>query len=409
MKWFRQYAGFDSSLGTTIFPNFLIRAFVGNSQWGWLPHVEIDHRTGVLTLGAEIRFHRSTHWGKISFAENLPPNFDPNFHFYEYNGEKNILSLYGHELYRVNDDLTVMTDLQFIYNRYSIKNEKFLDNTFSVPYYFLNPRVGINDNFNQYWNGYVSVAYTSHEPTLRNLYAAEDAYLGATPQFVVTGTTGGTVHYNFSQPLAKPERLLDIELGTSYTTSSVHASADMYWMEFTDELVENGQLDIFGQAVTGNAQRTRHIGFEFDGMTALNNALTISGNFTLSHNRLIHYSTVNGSSIISLDGNPIAGFPDFLANVRLTYHNDVVTGSLITKYVGPFYTDNFKSEANKNNDYTVFNIELLYRLPRIINSEFILRAEIRNLFDRLYFANGIGNSFYPAAERNYLLGITANL
>jgi len=168
-------------------------------------------------------------------------------------------------------------------------------------------------------------------------------------------------------------------------------------------------LDIFGQPVTGNAPRTRHIGFEFDGIAAMNSAWTISGNFTLSHNQLIHYSAVNGDSIISLDGNPIVGFPDFLANVRLTYHADAFTGSLITKYVGAFYTDNFKNEENKNDAYTVFNMEMLYRLPRVFDSEFTLRGEVRNLFDRLYFANGDGNAFYPAAERNYLIGITANL
>jgi len=389
--------------------NTLVRAFVGNTQWGWLPHVDIDHENGLLTLGAEMRFHRSIHWGKISYAENLPPNFDPDYEFYSYNGEKDMLSLYGHELYHVNGDLTLMTDLQFAYNRYGLTNEKYLGNTFSIPYYFLNPRIGINDNINDEWNGYVSIAYTSHEPTLLNLYPAESAYFGATPQFVVTDTSGGKVRYDFSQPLAKPERLLDFELGTSYTTSSVHFSADVYWMEFTDELVDNGQLDIFGQPVTGNAPRTRHIGFEFDGIAAMNSAWTISGNFTLSHNQLIHYSAVNGDSIISLDGNPIVGFPDFLANVRLTYHADAFTGSLITKYVGAFYTDNFKNEENKNDAYTVFNMEMLYRLPRVFDSEFTLRGEVRNLFDRLYFANGDGNAFYPAAERNYLIGITANL
>ena len=86
--------GFPASANPS---NILVRAFVGNKQWGWLPRLEINHGTGVLTLGAELRFHRSLHWGKIAYAENLPMNYDPDYRFYEYNGGKNIISLYGHE------------------------------------------------------------------------------------------------------------------------------------------------------------------------------------------------------------------------------------------------------------------------------------------------------------------------
>ena len=35
------------------------------------------------------------------------------------------------------------------------------------------------------------------------------------------------------------------------------------------------------------------------------------------------------------------------------------------------------------------------------------RAEARNIFNRLYFQSGEGDAFFPAAERNYLLGVTA--
>ncbi|HUL44325.1 MAG TPA: TonB-dependent receptor [Bacteroidota bacterium] len=387
--------------------NTLVRAFVGNSQWGWLPHVDIDHISGILTLGAEIRFHRSTHWGKISYAEDLPPNFDPDYHFYEYNGEKDMISVYGHESYHLQENLNLMTDLQFVYDRYGIKNEKYLGNTFSLPYYFLNPRVGINDNISREWNGYVSVAYTSHEPRLRNLYAAEDSYFGATPQFV--DTSAGLKHYDFTQPLKKPEQLLDLEIGAAYSTSSFHGTADVYWMEFTDELIENGQLDIFGEPITDNAERTRHIGVEIDGTALLDKNFSISGNITASVNRLVHYTTLNDTTPITLDGNPVAGFPDWLGNLRLTYHDDAVTASILAKYVGAFYTDNYNNPLNRNDAYTVLNLEFLYRLPAFDGYDLTVRGDIQNLLNNLYFAEGQGNVFYPAAERNFLFGLTLHI
>lgn len=388
--------------------NELVRAFVGNKQWGWLPRIELEHTDGTLTLGAELRIHRSTHWGKVQFAEGLPPNFDPEYHFYEYNGAKDIFSLYAHEIYRLHDDLTLMADLQLIRNRYGIANEKYLQNEFSLSYLFVNPRVGLNYNVNDEWNAYVSLALTSREPRLRNLYAAEDSYFGATPQFKAD-TTGSVVRFDFSEPLATPERLFDVEVGTSYRTPDIRFTANVFWMEFSDELVKSGQVDIFGQPVTGNAERTRHVGIEIDGSVMLNEMFSMSGNVSLSRNRLVQYSVISGGNRVDLDGNPIAGFPDILGNVRLTYRYGGLTTSVLVKYVGAFYTDNFKNEDNRNDAYSVSNLELLYELPEAFGTLLTLRGEARNLFNTLYFAGGEGASFFPAAERNYVLGITAHL
>ncbi len=394
---------------TTNPTNTLVRAFVGNRQWGWLPRAEIDHGSGTLTAGAEIRFHRSTHWGRISYAAGLPPTLDPDYHFYEYNGQKDILSAYAHELFRLQDDLLLMADLQIVHNRYGIRHEKFLGNSFDVPYTFANPRLGLNYNISDTWNCYVSLAYTSREPVLRNLYAAEDAYFGATPQFKAD-TSGGNVVYNFSQPLAKPERLLDAEIGARYKTAEVSLSVDAFWMEFADELVKSGQVDIFGQPVTGNAERTRHIGMEVEGAINVAPNVTFSGNFTWSRNRLVRYRVIDDNGVpVTLDGNPIAGFPDVMGNLRCTYRDDRFTGSVAVKYVGSFYTDNFKNALNRNDAYTVANAELLYSVPRVLGVEFAFRAEVRNILNNLYFMNGEGDAFFPAAERNYVFGVTISL
>ena len=397
--------------------NTLVRAFVGNKQWGWLPRVEIDHGSGNLTLGAELRIHRSTHWGKVQFAEGLPENFNPDYHFYEYNGEKDILSVYAHELFKLRDDLTLMADLQLVRNRYGIMNEKYLNTAFSLPYFFANPRVGLNYNIDDCWSSYVSLAYTSREPRLRNLYAAEDSYFGATPQFQAD-IVNGVVRYNFDAPLAKPEHLFDVELGARFRAEEAFLAANVYWMEFTDELVKSGQVDIFGQPVTGNAERTRHYGLEVEGSVAFLHGFQLSGNVAVSKNELVRHAVFVGvmdtSGVTtyvpqSLDGNPIAGFPDVLGNLRFSYSSGDFYGSLLAKYVGSFYTDNFKNDASMNDAYFVMNGDVQYRFPKAFGIELKLRGEVRNIFNRLYFMSGEGNAFFPAAERNYLLGLSVTL
>jgi iron complex outermembrane receptor protein len=390
--------------------NTLIRAFVGNRQAGWLPRVEIGHGKGTLTVGAEIRVHRSVHWGKISYAENLPPDYDPDYRFYEYNGKKDIISFYGHELFNMNEKTTLMADIQLAYNRYSIANEKYLDNSFSVPYFFVNPRIGINLNLNENINIYSSLAYTSREPRLKNLYAAEESFVGATPQFEAD-TSGGRIRYYFDKPLAKPERLLDYEIGIMLRNKRVCFSLDLFWMEFMNELIKSGRVDIFGQPVTGNADRTRHLGIEMEGELIICQGLAVSGNATVSHNRLVNYSVIENvvDGIVStrrLDGNPIAGSPDYMANLRLAQSGNDWKVFADAKYVGSFYTDNTKNELLKNDAYTVFNIGGIYTFRTGTDVSIIFRGEIRNLFDNLYTMSGEGYEFFPAAERNYILGIS---
>ena len=389
--------------------NALVRAFVGNAQWGWLPRLEIDHGNGDLTVGAELRVHRSTHWGKIEYAEGLPAGFDPDYHFYEYNGGKDIFSVYGHELLRLADDMTLMAEAQLVRNRYLFTNEKYLGNSFSVPYLFLNPRLGLNYNIDEAWNGYISFAYTSHEPQLTNLYEGESSSYGATPQFQAD-TTGGVVKYDFSRPLVRPEQLFDGEFGLRVATTGAEGSATAYWMEFSNELVKSGQVDIFGEPVTGNARRTRHIGIELEGALRITQAFTLSANVTASRNRIIASSYfLSGSPPLVLDGNPIAGFPDLLGNLRLTWRTERVTASVLGKYVGAFHTDNFNDESNTTDAAVVFNGEILYRFPRFAGMDLTLRGELRNIFNTLYLAGGEGNTFFPAAERNLLLGLSVHL
>jgi iron complex outermembrane receptor protein len=385
--------------------NTIVRGYVGNHQWGWLPRVDINHGNGLLTLGAEFRFHRSTHWGRIVYAENLPANFNPDYHFYEYNGVRNIVSLYGNDLYHWTDAMTVEGSVQAVWNSYGLRNEKFLGNTFTVPYFFVNPRFGVNYNVSDATSAHISVAYTSREPTMRDLYAAEDAYFGATPEFAAD-TTGGTVRYDFSRPIAQPEQLFDIELGVRYSSENLLAGLNFYWMGFTNELVKSGRVDIFGQPVTGNAERSRHTGLELDGAVNLLPRVKLSGNATFSSNRLVHYKMVGDDGLMhTLDGNPIAGFPDILGNLRLTYRDSALTGSFVVKYVGPFYTDNFKNAANRNDAYTVCNVELVYHLQVARDVSLDLRGEVRNVFDILYTMSGEGNAFFPAAERNAVFGV----
>jgi iron complex outermembrane receptor protein len=436
--------------------NPLIRAYVHNRHGGWLPRLIWDHGGGTLTVGLEGRIHRSEHWGKLEYAENFPANFDQDYKFYEYFGERDIFSGYIREQYQVTEDILLHLETQLVYHRYNINDETFAeqytsynstdgvvsgnDDLFNINYVFLNPRIGANYNLNENMNTYISMAYTSREPRMANLYNASEGWIGAQPLFRVADTTGGNVVYDFSDPIVEPEKMFNVEMGYSYTDERYHFNANFYWMEYFDELVKSGQVDIFGAPIDGNAERTRHYGIELTGRAVLVNSskygkFDITGNFTYSQNPIIDFDFITNSGVaVSLDGNEIAGFPTTMGNLRASYENSGLFLSIAMQHVGEFRTDNFGdmltedqriidhlrgyydaesdsypySEYYTDNvleAYTIFNADVSYTFENILSMRrFKVHAQVFNLLNTFYAASGNGREFFPGGERNIFIG-----
>lgn len=402
--------------------SLLIRAFVDNTQIGWLPQLTWNTGRSEITAGAELRLHRSLHWGRIQKGDSgLPPavsgrysglNYVGSRRFYQYHGGKDIASTYLHTTHRLNPRLNLMADLQFVHLRYRLNREKFIGTDFSVDYNFLNPRLGLNYNASRFLNFFVNYSRTSREPRLKNLYNADEASTPASwgavvPQF--KRRADGSIDY--SQPLVTPEKLNDYEFGIGIRTHRLKAGVNLYYMDFRDEIIKKGQLDIFGQPVTGNARKTLHKGVELNARVALSRAFTFSGNAMFSDNTLRDYSIFDGSGHrIRLDGNQISGFPNTLANLRLTFRQKGFAASLASQYVGKQYTDNFQNELKSVDAYWVFNGYVSYKMRASSNLPAVtLQFHVRNLFNRLYIAHGEGSDFFPAATRQFFLNAKIDL
>lgn len=429
--------------------NPIIRAFVYNRQGGWIPRLQLKHNYGLLTLGGEARIHRSEHWGKIQYAENLPDNYNPDYKFYSYNGLRNIFSLFVRNEHNLSENLILTAELQSVYHTYAIKNEKagyvytkyvnvkgdtvgFGSKLFDIHYFFVNPRIGVNYNINEESSIYSFIAYTSREPRMKNLYDASFSYIGEKPLFKGFVLQDGSYRYDFTKPIIKPESMLNFELGYTFRDDKYYFNANVYWMEYFDEFVKSGKLDIFGNPIDGNAPRTRHYGIELQGSSIIFNnnygSLDVSGNLTLSNNSIIKYDFLtNHGAVVSLKNNPIAGFPDVIGNLRINYKYGDFYISLLSKYVGEFRTDNFGDMLTNNIDiikhlegdyykdnkvdaYNVYNLDFSYTFNKVLGFNSIeLRGSIYNLFNKLYAASGEGKEFFPAAERNFYIGFRVQI
>ncbi|AFH49457.1 TonB-dependent receptor plug [Ignavibacterium album JCM 16511] len=411
--------GFDTNYVPT---NAIIRAQVENKQYGWIPRLSLSHKNGELILGGELRIHRSNHWGNINYAENLPPNISKDYYYYFYNGAKDIASIYAHESYRLNDQINLLGELQVAYHKYKLYNERYVGNDFSISDIFFNPRLGINYKISDQFNSFISFARVTREPRLKNYYDAAESSAGEVPQFELN--SDGT--YNFSKPLVKPETMNDFEIGFSFSNQFISASTNFYYMIFNDEIVRKGQVDRFGQPITGNVDQTIHSGAELQLTAKITEALDVFGNFTYSNNEIKNGKYfLGGTDFIDLTGNKISGFPDVLANFGIQFKQNNLFLKLSGKYVGKMYSDNFDDNLknylnqfpnfvdysdNINDAYFVMDFYGSYDFKlfdALDNSKIFL--QVNNLFDNLYSAYAIGKEFFPAAERNFIAGIQLGL
>lgn len=405
--------------------NVLIRAMVENKQWGFIPRLQWDHSNGTLVTGLEYRNHRSVHWGGLQYGENLPEGISQSYRYYYYEGGKDIINFFVNENYQLNERINILGELQVAYHKYMIKNEKYLDNEFNIDDVYFNPRVGLNYKFSPSFNSYVSFSRVTREPRLKTYYDAAESSGGAEPQF--QRRSDGS--YDFENPLVKPEVMNSIELGTNYSKDKMNLSLNLYYMQFTDEIVKSGQLDRFGQPVTGNIESTVHTGVEVAGTFKLINHFDITVNGSYSQNYVKSGDTyINyNDEVIKLDltDNEIGGFPSTTFNAILRFYYDKFNLQLFVKYVGEYYSDNYAENLNSYLgtypgmvDYNDNVVESYFVSNVIANYEFELMpvfkkvrlfAQVNNIFDNLYASHAVGKEFFPAAERNYLVGLTLGL
>ncbi len=395
----------------------LFRAFLDQWQLGWLPRLTFTRATGETTLGAEARLHRSLRWGRVQQAEGLPAErvgSDNDVRVYSFRGEKIIASLYASHLVRPAERLAVQGDVQLTWRRYRIFDEAFFGQAFAVPYFFVNPRLGVTLNPERPLSAYASIALAHREPRMKSLYDGEEAGAGFQPQFARRADGS----FDYDRPFVKPEQLIDVELGGAVTQTRYRLAANVFLMDFRDEIVPSGGLDQFGVPRTGNAERTRHVGLEIEAAARLAPGLDLRANATLSRNRLVRFTefvTLADGTVVETrrDGNPIAGFPEQVANAGLTYRLGGLTASLEARFAGKQYIDNSGGrdpDGTRNANLEVDPYALLNASVQYVFSErsalrgLRLALDVNNVLnDRvLLFGNvGFGTpQFFPTAMRH---------
>lgn len=353
------------------------------------------------TLGGAANRYSGDHFGKVLWVKNYIGNLNPNADYYRNEAQKDDANIYARGEYLITPQLTAYGDVQYRHIRYTVEgtNDKYnswtgngmqgldLDERFD----FFNPKVGLNWQPTKHLRIFASVAQAHKEPT-RNNYT--DGYLTEHP---------------------RAERLTDYELGATYTADNWHVGANLYWMDYKDQLVLTGELNEIGEAVSANVPKSYRAGIELQGGFSLPFGLSWEGNLTLSRNRIRDFKeTIYGydddwndlpAAVVDHGDTHIAFSPDIIAGSTLNYTYKGLRTSLHTQFVSEQYMSNADVAAHKLDAYCVSNLDVSYTFsPKSLAKNASIGVTVYNLFNEEYENNGWASSSYqntPDTRVNY--------
>lgn len=354
------------------------------------------------SLGGALNRYDGDHLGKVLWVKNYLGELNPDRNYYFNNSTKNDGNVYLKANYEIVEGLSAYADLQYRHITYKIdgQNDKWNETelqrlAIDEKFDFFNPKAGLSWQINSNHRLYGSFSVAHKEPT-RNNY------------------TDG----KFTE-LPSSERMYDYELGYTFANSWLHLGANLYHMDYKDQLVLTGELNEIGEPVAANVPDSYRMGIELMAGVNLKCGFQWNINATWSRNRIKNFvETIYGyddnwnalpSVQINHGTTRIAFSPDFMLNNHFGYSYKGFEASLQSQYVGKQYMSNMNIEAHRLDAYFVSNLNLAYtfKLPKL--KSVTVGCTIYNLFNEEYENNGWASSDYTntVEHRNSYAGYAA--
>ena len=269
-------------------------------------------------------------------------------------------------------------------------------------YNFFNPRLGLSYIHGPH-RAFLSAAVAHREPTRSDF----------------------TDRYMFSDDgsYPKPERLIDIEAGYTFSSPRVTAGINLYYMLYHNQLVATGMVNDGDDALNTNVERSFRRGVELMVEWRTTKWLTLAASATLSENKILDYvdelkdSPTFGQNLGTMT---ISYSPSVIGSVSAHFHVAGFDALWHTQYVGKQYFTNNEIEALSLDAYCVTNLDLGYTLRTKAEHSVRFGLRVENLFSTLYESNGYGYSYmwdgerydeayyFPQAPINFLANVTIN-
>ncbi|RIJ50442.1 TonB-dependent receptor [Maribellus luteus] len=336
------------------------------------------------TLGGGWNTYDGDHFGNVIWAQYLG-NVAPNYEWYRGNGLKKDFNIYAKFSYQLAKKLNVYTDLQYRNINYKITgiHDDLRDISQEHDYNFFNPKLGIFYQPSDNQKLYASFAVANREPN-------RDNFVDADP--------------NGKQPVH--ETLHDWEIGYNYQSSNFTAGANLYYMNYKDQLVLTGEINDVGGVIMLNVDKSYRAGLELQAGWKILRSLQWNANATFSKNKIKDFSEfvddwdTGEQQAFDLGTTDLAFSPNFTGNSQILFTPaENLSFSLLSNYVGKQYIDNTSNNDRVLDAYFVNNLKIDYRLTTGFFDEIVLHCMVNNLFNEKYESNAWVYSYFLGGER----------
>lgn len=362
------------------------RKAMDNHFGGGIFSVNYKNRYINTTLGGAFNHYSGDHFGNVLWVKNYIGELNANHEYYRNNGKKNDANIYLKAEYSPIKEISIYADLQYRHIDYSIKgyNDKWNSVTddglqkldVDEKFDFFNPKAGISWQIDRHNRMFASFSMANKEPT-RNNYT--DSKLTERP---------------------RAERLMDYELGYTFGNSWLHAGANLYYMDYKDQLILTGELNEIGEPMVTNFPDSYRAGIEAMAGIDLKCGLSWDINATFSRNRIKNFTEVLYDDNtyeewrIEHKETPIAFSPSIIANSILGYKIYGASISLHSQYVSKQYMSNACQEEHILDAYFVNNLYASYTFKLKKIESLTIGLNVYNLFNEKYENNGYAGSGY---------------
>jgi iron complex outermembrane receptor protein len=389
--------------------NLIRRKWLDNDFYGFVGGLHYEGDVIGAVLGGGWNRYEGDHYGNVIWAR-YPGESEIRHRWYDNTGLKNDWNTYLKANWDAGDRLSFFADLQVRGIDYSIEgvDDDLRDISQEHSYFFFNPKAGLNFQLSSTQRAYLFVARANREPNRSN--------------FVDADPTG---------PVPVKETLLDYEAGYTLQGLRYSLNANLYYMDYTDQLVLTGEINDVGSAIMTNVKDSYRLGVELSGSIKPTSWFLWDVNATLSQNKILDYTGYvdNWDYWSDPDSEPyqveeelgttdLSFSPALMFNSKLDFEplKDLHL-SLVSRYVGKQYIDNTSSEERILDPYFINDFRISYAFYPKFMDEIALQFQVSNLFNVEYESNawiyryfyegeeGVIDGFYPQAGAHIMAGV----
>ena len=388
---FKDYLLKDVIVGNdTITTTDMIRQkWLDNDFYGVIYNLKLKKKKWNMNVGGAWNKYDGSHFGKVIWARYFS-NGEKDHRWYDNLGTKTDFNIYGKTNLSLFPAVRLYMDMQV--RRIDYRMEGLDDDQRDLKqkhqYFFFNPKGGLAWKISEMVSLYGSYAIAHREPSR---YDFKEAPAGG--------------------PAPKPEILKDLEVGAKMLEGPVIIHANMYYMDYKDQLVMTGKINDVGVPIMTNVPKSYRLGLELQAMTNLSQKFSWEGNLTLSRNRILNFTEY----VDDWDTWTQRSF--FLGKTDLSFSPGVTANSVVriqlikplelqwmARFVGKQYIDNTASEERKLDPYFVNDLLFTLNIKTKMFRIFRITAMINNLLNTKYETNAWVYQYYEGNEHKVMDG-----